>query len=218
MDKDLAVDSLTTTQILNREDFEYVTQHINTLQHNWEKNQLWRTETEMRVSVLNDLRFPTPASKYWQAVREQANFYANLITTSFDYRRNQVHQLQKRNEIDCCEDDLARELLQIDLEELQFAQIRMEREAADRVREIRLWDKIMQECVEQDPNFDQQDVNAHQMESYARIFRNRFEHMGSDAGPSEQANIVGQLQTIERVMKERESQISYSAKVHLLGD
>ena len=39
------------------------------LQDTIQKVQKYRTETEMRVSVLNDASHPTPASKYWQCVR-----------------------------------------------------------------------------------------------------------------------------------------------------
>lgn len=218
MDQEIAIDSLQETGILAEADYSYITNNISTLQHNWEKNQLWRTETEMRVSVLNDLRFPTPASKYWQAVREQASFYGNLIQTTFDYRRNHIEQLMKQREIAECDDELARALLQIDLEQLQFIQIRLEREATDRVREIRLWDQIMQECVAQDPNFDTEDVNAHQMDSYAQIFKNRVENMGDNAQPAEKANIVGQMATLHRVREERQNNVVYTAQVRLHGD
>ena len=38
----------------------------NELRDTWTKKQIFRTETEMRFSVLNDLRYPNNASKYWQ--------------------------------------------------------------------------------------------------------------------------------------------------------
>ena len=41
------------------------------LQDTWFKKQMYRTETEMRVSVLSDNKHGTKASKYWQSVREQ---------------------------------------------------------------------------------------------------------------------------------------------------
>lgn len=217
MDQQLAIESLQITQILPVKDFEFITENIGTLQDNWHKDQMWRTETEMRVSVLNDLRFPTPAAKYWQSVREQAGFYSSLIGTTFEYRRNKIHQEQKLIAIAECEDHLERSLLQIDLEELQFSQIRYEREAADRVREIRLWQQIMEEQVAL-ANFDTEDVNAHQMESYARLFENRAANMGDKAGPGEQTNILGQLQTLHRVREDEKNKISYTAKVHILGD
>ena len=55
-----------------------------------DKRQGFRTPTEMRFSVLNDQKHPTNASKYWQAVREQAVFYEQLIWLSFKYRANEI--------------------------------------------------------------------------------------------------------------------------------
>ena len=73
----------------------------------WNKRQVFRTETEMRFSVLNDGNFPTPASKYWQCVREQTMMLDNLIGLSFEMRRN----LLKKKNIDL--NDFAKiELLQ----------------------------------------------------------------------------------------------------------
>ena len=37
----------------------------------WTKKQMFRTQTEMEFSVLNDAKYPTKAAKYWQCVREQ---------------------------------------------------------------------------------------------------------------------------------------------------
>jgi hypothetical protein len=51
---------------------------------------VFRTETEMRFSVLNDMKYPTKASKYWQCVREQNVYLENLMSLSFDYRRTEV--------------------------------------------------------------------------------------------------------------------------------
>ena len=55
-------------------------QNISTeLIDTYTKRQLFRTDTEARMSVLNDGNFPTLASKYWQAVREQSVMFENLI-------------------------------------------------------------------------------------------------------------------------------------------
>ena len=60
------------------------------LRDNRNKAQIYRTETEMRYSVLNDAKFPTRASKYWQSVREMEVMYGELIRMSFKYRKNMV--------------------------------------------------------------------------------------------------------------------------------
>ena len=64
---------------------------IPELQDTWHKKQMFRTETEMRFSVLSDNKYPTKAAKYWQSVREQKNtHFENLVHLSFDARKNEV--------------------------------------------------------------------------------------------------------------------------------
>ena len=57
--------------ILDAKDVSAFKDMVEELKDTWTKKQVFRTETEMRFSVLNDLKYPTKASKYWQCVREQ---------------------------------------------------------------------------------------------------------------------------------------------------
>jgi hypothetical protein len=45
------------------------------LTHVVKTQTIWRTETEIRCSVLNDMNFPDKASKYHQAKLEQLVFF-----------------------------------------------------------------------------------------------------------------------------------------------
>ena len=60
------------------------------MKDSWVKKQLFRTEVEMRLSVLNDISHPTKAAKYWQSVREQSVMFEQMIHLSFGYRLNDV--------------------------------------------------------------------------------------------------------------------------------
>ena len=180
--------------LVDTEDAAFIDSNIDLIQDNWGKRQKFRTETEMRISVLNDLKFPTHASKYWQCIREQGVFYENLVTLSFEFRRNAIEQKKLAKEIAACEDSLDRGLLEIDLEEKQFGQLNMEQTAKDRMREIRLWAQLMEECVAADPDFDTDDVNTHQLLSYGLRFEGQMKNIGN-ASPSEMANLVGQYDT-----------------------
>lgn len=182
------------SSFISEEDASFIDNNIDEIQANWSKRQVYRTETEMRISVLNDLKFPTPAAKYWQCVREQAVFYQNLVTLSFDYRRNKIEQLKLQKNIESEEDDLERDLLQIDLEEKQFGQLNMDQTAKDRMREIRLWSQLMTECIEADSEFDTENVDTHQLISYGLRFEEQMKNIGN-ASPSEMANLVGQYET-----------------------
>ena len=76
----------------------------------WTKKLMFRTETEMQFSVLNDAKYPTKAAKYWQCVREQNVFLENLMTLSFDYRRAEVKIKRLHEKLDKEEDPLKKEL------------------------------------------------------------------------------------------------------------
>jgi len=78
------------SNILDADDFKALKELKEELKDTWHKKQVFRTETEMRMSVLQDAKYPTKAAKYWQCVREQNVFFENLMTLSFSYRKNEV--------------------------------------------------------------------------------------------------------------------------------
>ena len=171
------------------------------LRDTWTKKRVFRTETEMRFSVLNDLKYPTKASKYWQCVREQNVYLENLMTLSFEYRRNDAKAKQLEKKLDKETDDYKRELYKIDLDEKQFMKAGMELTAKDRMREIRLWSKIKKEV--NDGSFDTENVNTHQLDSYHKIMINKKDTLTSGSSQPEVFNVMGQLHSIERIKKER---------------
>lgn len=65
------------------------------VENSFQKQQVYRTEAQMRYAVLNDNSFPTRAGKYWQCVREQASMYENLVWLSFDFRKDKI-ELEKQ--------------------------------------------------------------------------------------------------------------------------
>lgn len=183
--------------LLDPKDFAQLAVLKEELEETWTKKQIFRTETEMRVSVLNDGKFPTPAAKYWQCVREQNVFFENLIQLSFNYRKNLVEIKKLQRKLDEETDDLELELLQIELEEKQYARANMELVAKDRVREIEHWSRIKAEL--DDGSFDNQNVNTHQMTSMKLALQNRAKALTSGSSQAEVINVMGPLQTAERL-------------------
>ena len=188
--------------ILDAKDVSAFKDMVDELKDTWTKKQVFRTETEMRFSVLNDLKYPTKASKYWQCVREQNVYLENLMTLSFEYRKNEIEIKKLNKKIDEEEDELEKELLKIEIDEKTFAKANMQLTAKDRMREIKLWSNLKKEC--DDGSFDKQDVNVHQLESYHKIMQNRAKTLTQGSSQPEVFNVLGQLQTIERVKKEKE--------------
>ena len=170
------------------------------LRDTWTKKQMFRTETEMQFSVLNDAKYPTKAAKYWQCVREQNVFLENLMNLSFEYRRTEVKIKRLQEKLDKEEDPLKKELLQIDIDEKTYGKASMQLVARDRMREIKLWSKFKNKF--DDGSFDTKDVNTHQLHSYHLTMKNKAETLTSGSSQPEVFNVLGQLQSIERIKKE----------------
>lgn len=192
-------------EILTEEDVQSLLDLKQELDDTWRKKQIFRTETEMRVSVLNDSRFPTPAAKYWQAVREQNVFFESVMSISFEARRMSVEQKKLERGIQAEEDDLERELLEIELEELFYKRANLELVAKDRIRELKLWSKIKQEL--NDGSFDTENPNTHQQESLSRILTNRAKTLSPQSTAAEIENILGPLQTLDRLNLDKDSDL-----------
>lgn len=189
--------------LLDPSDFDQLTKLKQELEDTWTKKQIFRTETEMRVSVLNDGKFPTLAAKYWQCVREQNVFFENLIQLSFNYRKNLVEIKKLERKITDETDDLEIELLQIELEEKRYAQANMELVAKDRVREIEHWSRIKSEL--DNGSFDTKNVNTHQMESMRLALKNRADALTPGSSQAEVINVLGPLSTLNRHINQEES-------------
>lgn len=167
------------------------------LYDNSRKVQLYRTETEMRVSVLNDASFPTVASKYWQSVREMDVMHRELIKMSFEYRKNLIKLKRFQKELEETTDEFKREELQVDIDKQIWLKGEAELVAKDRVREIEHWSRIKKEL--DDGSFDIKNVNDHQVHSLREQLLQRKKFIKEETAVGEQLNVLGPLETAERV-------------------
>ena len=198
----LETESKYLTNILDKEDVKNFKKLIPELQDTWHKKQMFRTETEMRFSVLSDNKYPTKASKYWQSVREQNTHFENLVHLSFDARKNEVEIKKLQRDIKKEKDPLEKELKQIELEEKLYGKASMELVAKHRMREVATWSKLKKEF--HSDQFDDKDVNSHQAESYRLQLQHRAKTITAGTSQAEVFNIVGQVDTLDRVMREGE--------------
>jgi hypothetical protein len=205
-------------EVLKEKDAKAILVLKEELADNWNKKQIFRTETEMRVSVLNDAKHPTSASKYWQSVREMSAHFDAMMNLSFDMRRNKVERLKLERKMEkaiAAGDDLKQMEIQISLDQNLYGKACMEQVAHDRVREIQTWSKIKAEL--DDGSFDAQNVDTHQSISLRLALQNRAMALGSGASDAERINAIGPLQTLERLTKEDGKLLDFKeAKKHLL--
>ena len=200
--------------LLDPEDVKEFKAMTSELRDTWTKKQVFRTETEMRMSVLQDMKYPTKAAKYWQCVREQNVFLENLMSLSFDCRRSEAKLKWLEKKIETEKDEYKLEKYKIDLDEARYGLANMQLVARDRMREIKLWSALKKEF--NDGSFDTKDVNRHQLESYHLIMKNKAETLTSGSSQPEVFNVLGQLKSIERVKKSGE--MIYNKKEQLTSD
>ena len=188
--------------LLEQEDLNSFKGMVEELRDTWTKKQMFRTETEARFSVLQDNRYPTKAAKYWQCVREQSSYLDNLMTLSFDYRRNDAKIKWLEKKIDNEQDEYKLTKYQIDLDEARFGKASMEKVAKHRMREIKMWSKLKKEF--NDGSFNDKDVNQHQLESYGLQYAAKAKTLNANSSEAEVFNIMGQLQSLQRIKKSGE--------------
>ena len=183
--------------LLEQEDLSAFKGMVDELRDTWTKKQMFRTETEARFSVLQDNRYPTRAAKYWQCVREQSTYLDNLMSLSFDYRRNDAKIKWLEGKIDKEQDEYKLTKYQIDLDECRFGKASMEKVAKHRMREIKMWSQLKKEF--NDGSFNDKDVNQHQLESYYKMYAGKAKTINNNTPEAEVFNIIGQLRSLERI-------------------
>jgi len=204
MSKELQIteDLREIVNVLNEEDANTILSLKDELVDNWHKKQIFRTETEMRVSVLNDAKHPTNASKYWQSVREMSAHFDALMNLSFDLRKNTVEKLRYDRQMEeLLTDPNANRFdimeLEIDIDRNLYDRSCMLQVAKDRVRELSLWSTIKKEL--DDNSFDAENVNTHQAESLHRYFENRVKSLNDSSAPGEIINAMGPYLSFNRL-------------------
>ena len=188
--------------LLEQQDLTDFKGMVDELRDTWTKKQMFRTETEARFSVLQDNRYPTKGAKYWQCVREQSSYLDNLMTLSFDYRRNEAKITWLEKKIDKEQDEYKKTKYEIDLDECRFAKASMEKTAKHRMREIKMWSKLKGEF--NDGSFNDKDVNDHQLESYGLQYYEKSKTLNEHSDQNEVFNVMGQLQSLQRIKKSGE--------------
>ena len=194
--------------LLTTDDLSTFKGMVDELRDTWNKKQMFRTETEARFSVLQDNRYPTKASKYWQCVREQSSYLDNLMALSFDYRRNEAKIKLLEDKVNKEQDEYKQTKYQIDLDECRFGKASMEKVAKHRMREIKMWSKLKSEF--NDGSFNDKDVNQHQLESYGLQYHEKAKTLNENSSEAEIFNVMGQLNSLQRIKKSGELESSYT--------
>jgi len=181
------------SEIITQEDLAVIQELKAELKETFLKSQVFRTRTEMEVSVLDDIKHPTSSSKYWQSVREQDIMFQELVMLSYEYRKNLIEIKKHQRDLAKEKDDLEKELLQIEIEKKNFIARNQEKVAKDRIREIKAWSEIKEKWAQNMTKEELEDVDNHQLISYTQRWLQESFIMGESGSPAERQNLLGQL-------------------------
>ena len=182
--------------MLKKTDNSFLEDLKNELEDTRNKRQIFRSETQMRYSVLNDGVHPNNASKYWQCVTEQNVMYENLVLLSFNYRELEIKIKKAEIELENAEDPLDKELCQIKLERLFWNKEDSERIGKDRVREIKKWSELKAEF--DDGTFNTENAYVEQDDILRMRLENRRASLTPGSSQAEVLNVLGPLTTINK--------------------
>lgn len=200
-----ALDIIKGASILTANDWENLSAVQGELRQTWETAQIFRTRTEMKISVLKDVKFPTPDAKYWQAVREQNVMFCELVALSYEYRKKAVETRILQRDVESETDDLKKELKQIEVEQSEWQARNMERIAHDRIREILEWSEIKR-TLKPLLKYGTGDVDAHQFEAMGLRYEMEASLVGPGTPPADARNILGLRDMVNKEGRRRLNQ------------
>ena len=184
------------TGLLNPTALKELQSLLPSIRHDWDVKPIFRTETEARLCVLNDIHHPTPHAKYWQSVREQQVHFNELVMLVFDYKRKGVEIRKLERKMKTEKDDLELELLTIDLDQKRYEIELCDKVARERMRELHQWDKIKKELLAASSDIDVDDCEGREhLKSHTKRFITEWMNSGNitDAGSAQ--NIIGKART-----------------------
>lgn len=187
------------SKVLDKKDLNIFKNLLPELKDSWSKRQIYRSEVEIRASVLNDASFPDNSSKYWQAVREQSIMFEALINMTFEYRENEIKIEKNKDLLEKENNPYDKKLLEIQLEKLLFFKASMELVAKDRIRELKIWSEIKKEL--DDGSFDNQNFGTDQLNSLIKKLDYKSKLFNKETTVEEKFNIVSVLQTAKKIKK-----------------
>ena len=184
-----------TLPMLAPSDDAYISEVMEELRDTANKRQIFRSETQMRYSVLQDGVHPNNASKYWQCVTEQWVLYQELVSLSFSYRELVIKIKKEERKLADTEDELDRELSELALDKLAWSKAEAERVGADRVREIKQWSALKKEF--DDGSFDTTNPYFEQVDILRMRLENRKASLTPGSSQAEVLNVLGPLATFD---------------------
>jgi hypothetical protein len=178
--------------LVKPEDIQFMCDHADKFQDRFSKRSFFRSEFEMRYGVLSEAEHPTPDSKYWQAIGEQAvhveeftslGFQSKKLLADIELLKIQIEEFEYRLSNETFNSNFDKRKLEVkldkkktELQEKEFGLIQQRKTAKERMREIKNWEKIIAE-LEPQVKHGLEDWEAHHPDRYIKRYGQRLLQM-----------------------------------------
>jgi len=178
----------------------------------FKKLELGRPKYLMEVSVLKDMKFPTPDAKFWQCILERNIQFQNLLFEALDFQEKTAELEEVEAEIEEIENNHPHnrkskaQLMKLDVQRkrILLQMLMLKKQAQERYREIMAWTDLIKELKPQ-LKYGEDNPEEHMPESFLLRFahqRQIIEQIGA-ADMDGAMNIIALGQTAARYWKEK---------------
>ena len=186
--------NIADSSVLDNEDLATLQDLMPGIEQSIQSHTIYRTTTEALFSVLNDVKFPTAASKYHQAKREQLVMFENLVGLSFDYRAALIDLEVVESKFSNSKGFRLKKL-EVKRDRLQFKLMWMRKDGQERIRELNMWAQIMRDLADSDV-FDLNNKDTDELRAFTLRYLWELPaacRAGNDVGGA--VNIIAQART-----------------------
>ena len=179
----------------------------------FKKLELGRPKYLMEVSVLKDMKFPTPDAKYWQCILERNIQFQNLLFEALDFQEKIAELEEVEAEIEEIENNhphnnrkAKAKLMKLDVQRkrILLQMLMLKKQAQERYREIMAWTDLIRE-LKPKLKYGEDNPEKHMPESFLLRFAHQkqiIDQIGA-ADMDGAMNIIGLGQTAARYWKEK---------------
>ena len=212
------LEPLQNLPILNKTQIQKLTEIKGELASAFKKLELGRPKYLMEVSVLKDMKFPTPDAKYWQCILERNIQFQNLLFEALDFQEKLAELEEVEAEIEEIESNhthhnnrkVNAQLMKLDVQRkrILLQMLMLKKHAQERYREIMAWTDLIKELKTQ-LKYGEDNPEEHMPESFLLRFAHQkriIEQIGA-VDMDGAMNIIGLGQTAARYWKEKREKI-----------
>lgn len=204
------IKEMSNIQLMTEGDCAFLIDNKEHLTAIMQKTHMWRTNTQ-KLSILNDVHFPTLHSKFHQAILEQKvqldqSFY---LAKDFEEKRLEIEELElDADELgDSKRDDIKRRKITLQIQFKQYELNQMRTAMKYRMDEVKGWQSIIDEILTElrEAGIDEKTIwnkDAGEVESMFFLTLNNLQGLNKTTDSAEASNLVALAQSAIQMAKQ----------------